>query len=621
MRPDYTITINSGDYLVEPGTFREGSVRRELEVASLNESDFKSRPDIREFWQTSWTGGTQWEKPVYGPENRNTYYLGKNISTIDTPGSLQMGRKRAESSAPYTMNAMLAQQMGDKVVMYYCSPTEGRFVEWDPATDDWNTKSDNAGHNNISPMAITARGDVAYCLLRNGRLVEWDTTGSSVTVTDLSSSVDPENGTAIWIDETYLYTYDGDQIRRFDHTSSYTEDTTLFPINDGDGPDVYQPTAFTGYVEIFAGRRAIYTSEGIWYAKNVLEQGQVVCKVYRVDRDASGAYILTPYGTLPEGVVGVDIAYHLGSLLISSVPNLSVAIDNDQHQRCTIYHITGTSIGSIGSPLGGNSPDETPYRFLGSDGDYLWIGGAERVWLYDARNGSIHPMHTAASSSAGCYVTSASVTTTDGPARVFVHSFDGDHVTLNEGEWESTGWLESNYFDFDLPMESKSLDTIFLDLYDAGASDAFDAYISVDDGAWQLLAAFATDTLGHTEVSGYEGYKFRYKLEWANATAGSNVPIVRSLGFRATAGDMQKVLQFTINGEESTNIENGVQDPYQVYLNMATLRDNKGIVQVTHRLADAEGTEVTHTNLKVASVTASLDGKEGHYDVVLVEGG
>ena len=633
MRPDYTIEIDGVLYLVEPGTMREGSVRRQVEVNSLQETDFKSRPETREFLQNTWTGGSRWEKPVYSLQNLDSYYTANDISATDTPGSVMAGRNTTEADTPFSEDSFLVQSYSlnssrGAVKAYQNGSTTHRIAKWSSSSNNWTTtgQSNNASWGTAQrPMATTAYGDLVWVLWENGYLTEWDTTGTSVVETNLSLT--PKPGSSLWADETYVYVYDGDKHSRYDHTSSYAQDTTVFPLNDGEGFNVFEPADGGGIVAGHAITNAINTAEGIFYLKNIYIGGVNVCKVFRIDRDASGQYIISPYGTLPPGTVGIDMVYHLGSILISTVPNLAVANTNTSHQQVTFYHITGNSIGSIGTPVARNAPSETPYACLLSDGDLLWIGGQDAIWVYDARVGAIHPIHAITGVSAGAFVGAAKVETTNGPATVFTHedSTDGEGrnaLVLDTTHYVSSGmnaYLESNYFDFDLPMEQKTVTEVFVDLTDFDGTSDLTVQLSADDAAFATVATFTADEVGRTSITPVTGTKFQYRLELGTENSHSPATKVRAIGFSALGGETVRFMQFTINGEESVNIENNVQDPYTVYTNMAALRDNANTVAVKHYLADRDGTEIDLGNFRVANVTASLDGKEGMYDVSLLE--
>ncbi|KKL23534.1 hypothetical protein LCGC14_2424440, partial [marine sediment metagenome] len=85
----FTVTVNGQEYHIVPETFVEGAVRRQAEFAYLGEEDLKSRPDTREFLHNSWIGGAQWEKPLYGRNNLNTYFESGDLSFTDRAGAVQ----------------------------------------------------------------------------------------------------------------------------------------------------------------------------------------------------------------------------------------------------------------------------------------------------------------------------------------------------------------------------------------------------------------------------------------------------------------------------------------------------------------------------------------------------
>jgi hypothetical protein len=186
-------------------------------------------------------------------------------------------------------------------------------------------------------------------------------------------------------------------------------------------------------------------------------------------------------------------------------------------------------------------------------------------------------------------------------------------------------FVTSNWFDFDLPMEQKTIHEVFFDTEHIRTGTVVLVQISADGGAFTTVASLTggttADTARQAITAPITGYKFQYKLVFPtdSDTSSAEPGRVYSLGFAAFAGEMVNVLQFTIDGKESCNIENEVLVPEDVYDNMATLRATRTEVSVAHSYRQLEaGTDVTDTYY-VSSVTGRKDSpQDGMYEVQLV---
>ena len=642
-----TITIDGQDYYIVPGSFVEGAVRRQAEFAYLGEEDLKSRPDTREFLHTSWTGGSQWEKPIYSERNMDTYFEANDLSMTDRLGAVQQSRRRAGVDSDLTSpSAKLAAWAEDGVngAITFAS-TDGnswQWYDWDGGATPWTATALTTTHTGGACMAIAPGSDGrVYALMDSGEISWYDpTAGTNGNITTKTGAA--YNGSAIWASRDFVWVWDGDKLFNYDISDSYAE--SLAAIADDDyGLDVLSNAGvWTGkpIIPEWSCTRAIDTSEGIFFVKNVFEGGLTVAKIYRVDKDSSGSYILTPIGTLPKGQVAIDMTHHLGSLLISTLPNFWNTTNNAVDQRVTIYHVTGNSIGAIGSPLGGTNLDETPVWFLGAANEQLYFGGRKRYWQYDARVGAFHTVRTQEDDKyllhGSGYTSMASVDVTNGPALLIWHTGqDGTSETprmqyVEENTWLTTSFddaeLISNWFDFDLPMETKTIHEVYYDMGDLRTDSTITIQVSADGGAFSTVATLtggvSVDTARVAVATPITGYKFQYKLIFSLDTVTSQAEPSRlyAVGFAAYAGEMVDVLQFTIDGDESCNYENSVQVPEDVYDNMATLRANREEVIVVHSYRQLEsGTDVTNT-YRVMNVTGRKESpRDGLYEVQLVE--
>lgn len=644
----YSVRIGSDDFIIQPGTFQEGAIRRQPEVITLQDVDLKSRPDNREFWQTSWLGGAQWEKPVLSLQNLNTYYHGANIDLTATAGAVMPARyAHDESGLSWGTSGWsnAAHYVGggvDGAVVLTYVTAAWAWYGWDGSTDSWNGLAVPSGMGASDvPYATTSFGDTVYVLTDQAEIISvQNTTGTTwVSSTDALPAVSgfnatPIAGAAIWADETYLWYYNGDMIARYDHATFASGELM---VNDLLGPDVFQQESPTyPVIPLNSTPRAISTSEGVFYVKNVIVNGKVVAKIARIDRDASGAYIHTPIGTLPVGMVAATITHHLGSLIVATLPSFYRAMANEEHSQVTLYHVTGRSIGALGTMLGPESQDETPVNFLLSIGDMLYIGGARRMWQYDGRVGAIHPYYEtdnfAIYGYGGGWFLAAPVLTTNGTATLLMHNGNNGSfrpytaVLEDQTHGVASGqdsYLESNYFDFDLPMETKTVTELFYDLTDVRSTKTVTFKVKADDAAsWttvKMVTEGTDDLVGRVAITGVTGYKFQYRVEFGEDSASGAGPKLRSIGFSAVAGEMVKVMQFTINGWESVNVQNQVQDPKDVYDKLATLRDNADPVTVRHWYVSQSGADYAEDSYKVVSVMAQKDDpQEGLFDVTLM---
>lgn len=635
MQARFTITIDGDDYIVEPGSFKEGAVRRQASFQEFDGDSLKSNPESREFLQTSWIGGSQWEQPRYTTKP-NTYFDGQNISATDRAGALQPATDFSYADSNLTRPSA--------PLIAYSRNGVGGAVSIDGSTADrfyeWNGTAFVSGSNNFPSqygyMAGTAStGDLVYALTDTGTLLWWNTTGS--TEGDVATGLTIYSGAAMWADDEWVWIYNGDRVYRLDIDDSYNVEEATGVVNDGFGPDVFATDAdFTGapLIPKFSTPRAMSTSEGIFYVKNVYEAGLPVAKIFRIDRDASGSYILTPTATLPKGTVAMSIAHHLGSLVVSTVSNFYTALDNTDDQRVILYHVTGGSVGAIGSPLGGNDIDETPVWLLGSVDEQLYIGGRLRIWQYDARVGAIHPIrYNNASKYAdygGGWWQMATVSRSAGSGRLFMHcSGNGlsaapyllieEHGLFGNTNGQSN-YIESNWFDFGLPAEVKSIEEVFYDFDNIRSGESVTIEVAADNGAYQTVATASTTYPNRVaSAANPAGYRFKYRVTFTDDSSATPVTSMLALGFTASSGEMVEFIQCTINGEESVNVENNVQVPGDVYDQMTALRINATPVTVSHSYSQYEY-EANSGEYKVVSVTARKDSPaEGLYDIVLMK--
>jgi hypothetical protein len=199
-----------------------------------------------------------------------------------------------------------------------------------------------------------------------------------------------------------------------------------------------------------------------------------------------------------------------------------------------------------------------------------------------------------------------------------------------ESNWHTTAeddaFVISNWFDFDLPMETKTIHEVYYDSDWIRDGAVIDIQISADGGAWTTVHTITGGTSPNTDrkptTPHITGYKFQYRINFGTAPDISHAEPSRilAIGFSAWGGEMVNVIGFTIDGVESCNIENNVQVPEDVYDNLSALRATHDEVIVAHsfRSFEAPAAQTTY-HYRVINVTGrKASPKDGLYEVQLM---
>ncbi len=75
----------------DEGAYRKVTGRNMLEIQQmLNSADnqFTSRKDLRTLFQTDWSGGAQWQKPLLSEQSIDSYYTSTGFDLITEPGNI-----------------------------------------------------------------------------------------------------------------------------------------------------------------------------------------------------------------------------------------------------------------------------------------------------------------------------------------------------------------------------------------------------------------------------------------------------------------------------------------------------------------------------------------------------
>jgi hypothetical protein len=415
-----------------------------------------------------------------------------------------------------------------------------------------------------------------------------------------------------------LVSYNANVMRVVDDPLGTPSFTTI--ANDGMGKDFLSGRSNTTPIAHNTDLTlAVATSDGIFYVKNVESAGLPEAWVFRVDRDSTGTYISTPITTLPRGTVALNLMWHLGSLIITATDDHRAAFENNVstsgHFRVPFYHYTNPNTGLLGLPLG-DALDESPLFLLGANGPDVYFGGLKRIWIYDAVRGGIHPLlEEPGSETDSVFKGWALVEDSAGDTRnLFLHK-DGHAIStklVNQatdvktvgtfGTDLVTHRLESNYIDFGLPLELKTLTNIDTYVEGTDVDIQYTVQIEVDDGSF-VTRHTTNGGFESTDISDLDlqGYKFRYSISYETKDGTLALPF-KEIKIQATSGEFVRVWDLYIDGTYSKNIENVPQDPEAVSDTLFALYSQPGHVAFVPSFGNYEQDDSTSYQVKVQSV-------------------
>lgn len=543
-------------------------------------SQFNTRPDIRTVFQTSWAGGSRWEKPLLSQQSIDSYNISEGFDLTATPGDVIPLPDIAAISGG-TINDNPFALVVSPTVVYYFEDQKASLglVQWNGSS--FSTLSNDFGNGaSDTPIAMCWNKALltAFALFNDGdvRYVTPDSAGGTVI-----DSGTPVSGSNIFMHNGRLLVYDGSTLQEVSDPLGSPALSTVY--SDGLGSDALSgvtdnTTDPVTYVD-WGSRLAIATSEGIYIVKNVIQEGLVTAFITRVDRDNAGTDIGIPIATLPPGMACLNIYYHLGSLVMACTPDIYRLFDNDigdsGHIETYFYHLTNESLGTIGSPLGPD-PDESVYRFLGVNGARLYIGGTSRIWVYDAVRGGLHPLLDDDQSAAGgTWGSMANTLATDEVLQFFHDDSPGLRLPLiDEGGNTMTHSLDSNYFDGNIPAEVKTVYAVTLMTDGMKSGETWTVSLSTDDGAFGSVATFTSADANTTRKafsSTKQGYRFRYRLAYT-ATSDISAPShVKGIVFHMLQGEFVTQWTLLLDGREAQNVEGQVVRPADIQSNLETL--------------------------------------------------
>lgn len=611
----YQFRLKRGE---EPGYVKQ-VVRSNLPFNQSEEHDgkFNTRQDVRTLWQTSWSDGALWNKPVLSASSISSYNTAEGVDVTTSPGDLiplpTVTTSTAEAAALYRPSASV---LVDGVI--YAVRDTGSFTgirQWTgSAWANFSTAFNGADTNEPVSLFHAAATNNLVMLAADGNVYEMSRGDSSdSTIADVGTIYEGANG---FMHFGRMFIYNGDVL--YEITDPFTSPAVSSPpiYDDGMGPDYINEVSTSAASNdrlVEKNRLAIATSEGIYIVKNVEQEGLPTAFITRVDRANDGTNIGVPVATLPPGMVALDVSYHLGSLLISATSDVDLVMRNDltnsKYPRIDMYVYTPRNgLGSIGSPLGGETPDEAPYKFAGTFGANVYIGGQKRVWVYDAIRGGLHPLFTHFQSGQFGACVGRAYQTTDASGNRVVRFFDSqmnyfdmeiDTGTDNDSQ---TRQLESNYFDFNIPAEKKTLSHITLMTDGVQSGETWTVTISVDDAAFATgtsVTSADANTVKKRITSPLTGFRFRYKVAYATTGAVASPSRLKGIVFHAIEGEMVTRWRLDIDGREFRNVENQVVAPEDVLADFETVA---GTATIGTFVDEFRKTSSTH-NVKVDSVS------------------
>lgn len=652
---DFDVVIGSTKAKIlktEEGGYNRRTIRREIQTGNLLSQSgtptFTSRSDQPGFFQKSWAGGSKWWKPLMVQDNLDSYFQANHMDTWSEGGKLRPGNQVTEVLHDLHDNSVIGtHQNGDVYGIGETSNVNASFLDvykWTPASNAW--VQETGYHSGVpaadDPTSMIFDSTDGFFYVHNttsgGEITRFDPTGATQDAAWLTG-VGGATGTRILIHREGLIMY---RANNTDATLSLIDKTgpsftNIF--NDGMGVDFVGNLSPTTLAKVISINNAMTTPEGIYYVINTLTGGQVQPFIFRVDRDEAGAWIGFPIATLPKGTVALNIGFHLGQIIISATPDVAEIQQNDTVDMEIIYYFVGQDgMGTLGSVLGGRTPvmDDTPHAILGSSGPLLYIGGHNRLYIYDGIRGGIHTAwEWPTELSFGPYRAMAWSTDSDGDSillfagvtrSVFTKLDKVDDpntvvslsTSFNSAEIEAGEHYQviSNFFDCGLPMEDKELAEVKInhELL-VTANQHWVVLINPDDsGVWTMIL----DSSEAVSFANITGRIFQYALVYE--TTNTERVALTALQFVFATGDQVTEWDLILDGTAFLNLENEPQDEQVFYDAMVALTDSEGITTLVDNMQEQgqeSDTISDAVNVKVMAVEI-MKRKAGESDAVRV---
>jgi len=603
----------------------EGSYSKVTQRSNLpfNQSEehqgkFNTRQDIRTMWQTSWGGGALWYQPQISEASIDTFFDSTNMDTVSEPGNvLARPPVTAENVANNSnINVGLQTDIGT-IYFFEDNGTDQGLINWASGTPALLTNDFTV--DNVDPVAMAwdAANDTVVALFADAKLAYVTPDSAGGLILDLAASVTVNYGANVFFHFGRLLVWDGDKLWEIsDPYGTPAIGNSGLPIyDDGMGPDALSNISFASSdqpIPEWGCHTAVSSNEGVWIAKNVEQEGKPTATLTRVDRNTQGTNIGNPVATLPIGKAVLDLSYHLGSVMMSTSSDMVRVFGNDLssygHIPIDIHFFTeNTGLGTVGSPLGGPDPDDTVFTFMGAQADRMFIGGMNNVYVYDAVRGGLHPW----AKETGSTNTFTNVfSTLDGSTEIYLYTRNRDtnfykQATAFTSDTTDDHTLESNWFDFNIPSEQKTVTHITLITDGIGTNETVTVELQdQEEGGWVTQGIWTsadnnTTKKRVTTASQQTGYRFKYRLTW-DISSGTATPPTRIKGitFHAIEGEMVTQWRLQIDGKEFRSIENQVLRSEDVRSALETYAADQTVIVYSDEFRE---TATTH-NVKVEAV-------------------
>ena len=612
-----------------------------------------SRSDQMVHMQTNWADGATWFRPLLKDGFQASYQFAQNMDMLREPGTvLPLNQRNAdtrstrgmETDSPITnvLNFYSGAGVGPQTTVVGVSSTAGTnrpLRYWNHSTGDWADSTGTVGSVTSKWQLINIGSDI-YAL--DDTYISW-TDGTSTTDDD-AVAVSPRYGASIapgLLGQVYFY--DGDVLHEVD-----TVGKTLTTVtDDGLGPTIrlsdwadYAPQAM---------RHCIGTTEGVYYMKNIWAAGGPQCWVYRVERDAAGNIFSTPLATLPVGNLGLSLGWVLGTPIILTTDDWAHALGGESGAETgpfttQLWSLFGGTQGVLGSF---NYQEPTAYTIdravtgvysiLGTFRGGVVLGGSDFIWVYDPVRGGAHSLFK--------------VQPQDKHNYNFAVNADNDRVILDDdyflhprggydypesdfgGIENNTYYVYSNWFDFNLPGEQKTITGIKTRITDYNQRATAKYVLDLFDSDAAKITGFPTgiahdhfcdnqelETTGLSLTSERFFYRLQYRTD--TGTGSSAPPGLVGVWFTAATGEVVQGWQLTIDGTEFLNVENEEQVPEEVFDAWVTLGQTEAAVTFEDNFESYDREDKTSHTVRIQGVQVQKAAPgEAYVQVTLIDAG
>jgi hypothetical protein len=668
----WDITLDGNKYKILKGEESSGyqhawqhvSVNEQERFSPITRGNMQSRPDLRGFVQSDWSGGQTWFKPTLPNQDGDTFFSASLFDTWSKPGNLLPLNDVTDTpqTALDRSGHILVDKDGD---LYTTSDVD--FGDGDRENWIWNPASNNFIEDPFDTQALTTAKTFIHSMLLTGKIDFGYTMGqptnetadlammayfSPGTSTHEADYISPTTGVT-GMQETWqiapgssmlffdgeLMVYNGDTIQLVSDPGGFTPVT-----DDGQDEDMlwYASTlkasgATTDIVAQGSINLAVATERGIYYVKNVrAPNGLPQARIFRVEVTDAGTYVRSPVGTLPDGMMCLNIRWHMDSLLMITTTDWGELRTNDrgeQYLRTQLWHYTRGSIGAVGTFDGAQNPAESPLYFNKMEGTAIYIASDQRMWVYDATRGGLHQAWDYPTSFASGYISSAPQLDSAGDAidvyvgnNRFAVQKRPQFADPKTGSWAAGSYtLVSNYINFGVDLEDKQLTEVVC-LFEKGTSAAtFFIDIQADDsGSWTTVATMTGDNGGvpiSTDITANNltGNRFQYRIRY-QVSSGTERLEFRGIKLSALSGKTVEVWDLMLDGTEIVNVENEKQDPNVVFGNLKTTAEKEVFVSFTDHYGRSDTDVDSAVDVRVDQCVASkADQHEAVWQVRLTK--